>query len=201
MEWFVYVIIIAAVVLAAVLALIIRKAVLQSKGVYLKNQVTAKLRGYARLRQYKVLTDLRLPYRDGVKEISHLLIGIFGVIIVDAHSLTGELYGTVDDKKWAFVPKKGAKQMLPNLSLDLQEKADAVRQTFAAKGIYKLNFDSINVVQNSQKKLTLYVANSLPIIRLNRLGAFLNKSKNDTDAGVDMEKLAGILKDASEGVS
>lgn len=198
MDWWIYVIIIAAVVALAIAALIIRKAVLNKKGVYLAGQVTSKLKSYSSLRQYKVLTGVRLPYRDGVKELSHVLIGIFGVIVVDAHPLSGELYGTADDKKWVLVHKNGKKEQLPNLALDLQEKVDAVRQAFAAQGIYKVSIDSINVVQNSEKKLALYVASSLPLIRLKRLGAFLNKSKYDTDADVDMNKLAGILRSSSQ---
>ncbi|SDN16302.1 nuclease-related domain-containing protein [Acetanaerobacterium elongatum] len=198
MEWWIYVIIIAAVVALAIAALVIRTAVLNKKGLYLAGQVTSKLKSYSSLRRYKVLTGVRLPYRGGVKEISHVLIGIFGVIVVDTHHLNGELYGTADDKKWTHVFSDGKKEQLPNLALDLQEKVDAIRQAFAAQGIYRVSIDSINVVQNSEKKLKLYVASSLPVIRLNRLGAFLGKSKYDTDADVDMDKLAKILTSSSQ---
>lgn len=193
MPWYLYLIIALCVILAAVAALIIRTAVLKAQGRYVHTKVTAKLRRYSRLRGYRVLTDVTVPYKGGTKQISHVLVGIFGILLVDVHEFTGDLYGTADDKKWTYVPKKGTRQQLDSLSLDLQAKADAVRSLLAEHKLYRMTIDSVNVVQNSQKRLVLYVPQHLPVIRLSRLGSFLSKSKYDQDAGVDITKIAEIL--------
>lgn len=194
MPWYFYVVLALCIIAAIVAAFVIRDAVLRSRGRYVHTKVTAKLKSYARLRRYQVLTDVTVPYKDGEKTISHILVGIFGLILVDVHEFTGELYGTAEDKKWTYIPKKGARQQPDSLSLDLQAKADAVRTLLAANKVYRLAIDSVNVVQNSEKELMLYVPQSLPVIRLKRLSAMLGKSKYDKDEGVDIEKIVGILK-------
>ncbi len=190
MPWYFYLILALGIIAAGVAALIIRDAILRSRGRYVHAKVTARLNRYARLRRYRVLTDVTVPYKDGEKNISHLLVGIFGILIVDAHEFSGELYGTAEDKKWTYIPKKGARQQPDSLSLDLQAKADAVRTLLAANKVYRLAIDSVNVVQNAEKGLVLYVPQSLPVIRLKRLSAMLGKSKYDKDEGVDIEKVA-----------
>ena len=194
MPWYFYVVLALCIIAAVVAAFVIRDAVLRSRGRYVHTKVTAKLKSYSRLRRYQVLTDVTVPYKDGHKTISHILVGIFGIILVDAHEFSGELYGTAEDKKWTYIPKKGARQQPDSLSLDLQAKADAVRTLLAANKVYRLTIDSVNVVQNSEKGLMLYVPQSLPVIRLKRLSAMLGKSKYDKDEGVDIEKVTGILK-------
>lgn len=194
MPWYFYVVLALCIIAAVVAAFVIRDAVLRSRGRYVHAKVTAKLKSYARLRRYQVLTDVTVPYKDGEKTISHILVGIFGLILVDVHEFTGELYGTAEDKKWTYIPKKGARQQPDSLSLDLQAKADAVRTLLAANKVYRLAIDSVNVVQNSEKELMLYVPQSLPVIRLRRLSAMLGKSKYGKDEGVDIEKVVGILK-------
>lgn len=194
MPWYFYVVLALCIIAAVVAAFVIRDAVLRSRGRYVHAKVTAKLKSYARLRRYQVLTDVTVPYKDGEKTISHILVGIFGLILVDVHEFTGELYGTAEDKKWTYIPKKGARQQPDSLSLDLQAKADAVRTLLAANKVYRLAIDSVNVVQNSEKELMLYVPQSLPVIRLKRLSAMLGKSKYGKDEGVDIEKVVGILK-------
>ena len=193
MPWYFYVVLALCIIAAIVAALVIRDAVLRSRGRYVHAKVTAKLKSFSRLRRYKVLTDVTVPYKDGQKTISHLLVGIFGILIVDAHEFSGELYGTAEDKKWTYIPKKGARQQPDSLSLDLQAKADAVRTLLAANKVYRLAIDSVNVVQNSEKGLVLYVPQNLPVIRLKRLSALLGKSKYDKDEGVDIDKVAAIL--------
>lgn len=194
MPWYFYVVLALCIIAAVVAAFVIRDAVLRSRGRYVHTKVTAKLKSYSRLRRYQVLTDVTVPYKDGQKTISHILVGIFGIILVDAHEFSGELYGTAEDKKWTYIPKKGARQQPDSLSLDLQAKADAVRTLLAANKVYRLAIDSVNVVQNSEKELMLYVPQSLPVIRLKRLSAMLGKSKYGKDEGVDIEKVVGILK-------
>ncbi len=193
MPWYLYVIIPLAAIALIVAAIVIRTAVLRSKNIYLHRKVTARLKGYARLRGFKVLTNVRLTYKGGEKLVSHVLVGIFGILLVDVHELAGDLYGTADDKKWTYVPKKGKRQQLDSLTLDLQAKAEAVRELLGTHKLYRMTIDSINVVQNGEKRLVLYVPESLPLIRVRKLSAFLNKVKYDTDAGVDMEKIAAIL--------
>ncbi len=193
MPWYFYLTLALTVCAAIVAVFLIRDLVLQSQGRYVRTKVTAKLKSFSRLRGYKVLTDVTIPYKDGEKTISHVLVGIFGILVVDAHEFRGELYGTADDKKWTYIPKKGQRQQPESLTLDLQAKVDAIRTLLAANKIYRLTIDSVNVVDSSEKALALFVPQSLPVIRLNRLSAMLGKSKYEQDAGVDIEKVASIL--------
>ncbi|MFA9380011.1 MAG: nuclease-related domain-containing protein [Acetanaerobacterium sp.] len=193
MPWYFYLFLAAGAVILFIAALIIRDAVLKIQGRYVKTKVLAKLKGYSRIRGFRVLTDVHIPCKGGEKVITHVVVGIFGILVVDAHEFHGELYGTADDKKWTYIPKKGAKQHPDSLSLDLQAKVDALRTLLAEHKLYRMTIDSVNVVRNSEKQLVLFLPQNLPVIRVKRLPSFLNKSKYDTDAGMDIGAIADIL--------
>lgn len=198
MPWYFYVILALCAAAAVVGVLLLRGAVLRRQGRYLHTKVTSKLKRYAALRGYKVLTDVAVPCKGGPKTISHVLVGIFGLLLLDAHEYTGELYATAEDKVWTCVSKKGKRQQFSSLTLELQAKADAVRTLLAANKLYRLTIDSQNVVRSSEKALALFLPQNLPVIRLNRLSALLGRSKYGQDAGVDIDRICGILTHAAE---
>ena len=185
---------VAVVILAVVLTIIIINAVARKNGKFVRRKTERKLKSFAGIRRYALLSDITLPYKDTTVTIDNLMIGIFGILVVDSYDFRGELYGSADQQKWTYIDKKtGARTSMESLVTQSQAKAEAVRLALTAQGIYKVNIDYINVVQDSPKKLVLYVPESLPVMRISKLSKYLGKSKFNTELGVDIEKLKAAI--------
>ena len=79
--------VLGGIILLAVLLLVaaawMKKRKLQKLGKEGEKQVSRILRRYARLRSYKVIDDLYLPLYDKTTQIDHVLIGFFGILVVE----------------------------------------------------------------------------------------------------------------------
>lgn len=70
-------------------------------GIEGEKRVAAKLRKFAGIRSFKVMNDLYLPLYDKTTQIDHILIGFFGLIVVETKNIGGEVYGEPKKKRLA----------------------------------------------------------------------------------------------------
>ena len=84
-----YLIMAGAAVLAALIltgVLLLRKQKLRRLGVEGERQVAAVLRRFAAIRSFKVMNDVYLPLYDQTTQVDHILIGFFGLLVVETKS-------------------------------------------------------------------------------------------------------------------
>ncbi len=187
--------VLGGIILLAVLLLVaaawMKKRKLQKLGKEGEKQVSRILRRYARLRSYKVIDDLYLPLYDKTTQIDHVLIGFFGILVVETKNLKGEIYGEPKKKDWLHIVG-GKRRSLYNPLLQNQTHIDCIRYLCGKENLYNLNIESLVVF--TQRKSTLYLPNNLPIIRVERLRRFLRQPRFQQDHNFDVEQIYGILK-------
>lgn len=181
-----------ALILAAVLAIILKKRKNARSGRQGEKKVARILRNFAMLRGFKVINGLYLPLYDKTTEIDHILIGYFGMIVIETKNCHGEVYGDEKQDQWThLVGKSKTKHTLYNPVKQNQTHIDCIRHIFVKEQIYKVNIE--NLVVFTGKKLQLNVGRSMPIIQVRQLKKYLHKSKYAEDKGIDVDKIYDTL--------
>lgn len=182
--------ILAAIILIGVLFIYYNKWKIKKLGIDGEKKVARALKKFASIRSYKVINDLYLPLYDKTTQIDHVLIGFFGILVVETKNLAGEVYGDPKKKDWLHIV--GGKKHEPyNPLMQNQAHIDCMRHLFGKENIYSVNIESLIVFTN--KKVQLFVPNKLPIINFKKLSKYLHKDRFEKDNNVDVEKLTNVL--------
>lgn len=186
-------IIIVLLILAAVLYKMLLKRKLVKAGKDGEKIVAKILRRYALPRSYKVLNDVYLPLYDKVTQIDHILIGFFGILVVETKNTQGEIYAQPNDKEWAIVDgKTGKKKYIYNPLMQNKTHVEAIRYILTTSKVYKIDIDSL-VVFTSGKKAKLFIKKGFPVILSKTLPKFLRKDRYETDKEVDVDQIYNLL--------
>ncbi len=195
--------ILGAAILAAVLLLILAVLFIRwrnrKRGVDGKRKVAAILKHFAGIRSFQVLNDLTVKTAKKEVCIDHVLIGFFGILVVNTQNLPGSIYGDGRGKTWANVVTKKDKEIkttFPNPLLENQQAVDAIREVLSANNIYKVNIESYVVF--TRQKTTLYIPKGLSVLSLKDFRKLLKKSKYSADGPVDVQQVAGVLAGQTE---
>jgi hypothetical protein len=133
---------------------------------------------------------LYLPLYDMTTQIDHVVIGKFGVVVVETKALNGEIYGTDKDENWTHIAGEKKSYFYNPLN---QNKAhiDCIKHIFRKENIFRVNVDSLVVF--SQKTVILNIPRGLPVISLPLLKKYFKKSRYKQDNGVDVERVYETL--------
>lgn len=196
-----YYIIIAAIILLIIIILwayfFFKNLKIKKIGKDGERRVAKALQKYALIRSYKVINDIYLPLYDKTTQIDHILIGFFGMIVVETKNLSGEIYGDPKKKEWLHikgVDKKGAggkKHTLYNPLMQNQTHIDCIRHLLGKEKIYNMNIESLIVFPS--KKVNLFVPNKLPIVTLKQLKKYIRHHRFDKDNNVDVEQIYNVI--------
>ena len=187
-------IVISAVVIVIFIAIL--GAYLRSQknvrvGIQGEKKVAGILKRFAGIRSFKVINDIYLPLYDKTTQLDHILIGFFGMIVIETKNYKGDIYGAPKDKEWLHVVGD-EKNKFYNPIMQNQTHIDAIRHIFAKEKIYNINIDSL-IVFTGGRKSHLYIPKNLPVIKLRKLKKVLHKSAYEKDNDVDVEKLYNTL--------
>lgn len=175
----------ALVILILVGAVLLRKRKLKKLGIDGEKKVAKTLKKFARFRGYKVINDLYLPLYDKTTQVDHVLIGFFGILVVETKNVGGEVYGDPKRKEWTHIIG-GKKHELYNPLMQNQAHIDCIRHILGKENLYNVPIESLIVFTN--RKVELYIPKKLPIIRHKKLRRFLRQSRFIEDKGFDVEK-------------
>ncbi len=190
--------ILGAAILAAVLVLVLICLFIRwrnrRRGVDGKRKVAAVLKRFAGIRSFQVLNDLTVKTAKKEVPIDHVLIGFFGILVVNTQNLPGGIYGDGRGKTWVNVVTKKEKEIkttFPNPLLENQQAVDAIREVLSANNIYKVNIESYVVF--TRRKTMLYIPKGLSVLSLKDFQKLLKKSKYSADGPVDVQQVADVL--------
>lgn len=190
-----------AIILAAVLGLLAAFFLPKwSMSLRLKKQgrsgeakVAAILKNFAFSHGYRVINDISIPLYDGCTQIDHILIGEFGLLVVETKSHKGDIYAEPREKEWVQIVG-GKKEKMYNPLLQNKTHVDALRYQLQKHEIYKVPIDSLVVFSGANKK-NLYIEQGHPIMDIRLLKKYLNKNERYIrDNGVSVQKLYDFLK-------
>ena len=192
-NWWIWSIIAVLLVLAAVIVLVVllKKRKTDRIGVKGEKKVANILKSWAMMRSYKVINGLYLPLYDGTTEIDHVVIGFFGMIVIETKNIGGEIYGDAKAKEWTHIMGT-QKHKLYNPVMQNQTHIDCIRHCFAKENIYNINIDNVVVFANNKAQLFLQKGDAT-IVKLKDLKKLLKKVKYEKDKDIDVDKLYHAL--------
>lgn len=177
-------------ILIIIATIFIRKQKIKKIGKDGEKKVASVLKRYAGIRSYKVINDLYLPLYDKTTQIDHVLIGFFGILVVETKNLSGEIYGDPKKKEWLHI-MGSKKHELYNPLMQNQTHIDCIRHLLGKDKIYNLNIESLVVFP--AKKVDLYIPNKLPIVTIKKLKKYLRQPRFEKDNNVDVEQIYNAL--------
>lgn len=188
---------VVAIVVGVWLPMFLRKRRLMKIGKVGEKKVAGVLKSFALPRSYKVINDLYLPLYDKTTQVDHVLIGFFGILVVETKAVSGEVYGDPKKKDWLHItgsskhPEKQKRYEMYNPLMQNQAHVDCIRHILGLENLYNINIESLVVF--TAKKVDLYMPNKLPIIRLKKLKRFLRQDRFEKDQNYDVDKLYEAL--------
>ena len=192
-DWWIWVGVTILVVLIAVIVLLVflHKRKTDKIGVKGEKKVAKILKPWALMRSYKVINGLYLPLYDGTTEIDHIVIGFFGMIVIETKNMSGEIYGDVKSKDWTHI-MGDKKHKMYNPVMQNQAHIDCIRHCFAKEKIYNINIDNVVVFANNKAQLFLQKGDAT-IIKIKQLKKLLKKAKYEKDKDIDVDRLYNAL--------
>lgn len=187
----------AAVILLAVLiltaVLLFRQKHMRRLGIDGERKVAGVLRRFAAIRGFRVMNDVYLPLYDQTTQVDHILIGFFGLLVVETKSYSGQVYGEARSKEWLHVTGS-QRHRFYNPVMQNQGHIDCIRHLLGKENLYNMNIESLVVF--TRKKAELYLPKGAPVIRLSQLKKFLRQPRFAEDKGFDVEKIREVLTKA-----
>lgn len=175
----------------AAIVLILAFFIIKSKATPGNKKLLSLLHRFALIRSFKVIDDINLPLSDEkTSHIDHILIGFFGIMVINKCDFNGTVYGDIRDKEWVSVLTKNnidKKTRFKNPISENQESVEAIRKVFLKENIYKINIESYTVFTN--KKAALSIKPNLPIMTLKAFKKLISKSKYSETGPVDVLKV------------
>ena len=152
--------------------------------------VSKVLKQIARKNHWKLINDLYLPLYDKTTQIDHLLIGPFGVAVIETKALAGEIYGNANDQDWVQIIGEEKRRFYNPL---LQNKAhiDCVQHILKKEKIYRVNIDSLVVF--SAKRVQLAIPSGMPVISWDLLKKYFKKSRYQKDNEINPDAVFSAL--------
>ena len=173
------------------LGIYLHRNVFNSEGKGAERQTGRILRRFALIRRLHVLECLELEQKDKKLVVGHLLIGSFGILLVDTMGARGEYYGQPDESNWALLCN-GRRIVIKNPLRSQQEVMQSIRKQLAANNIYKVPMEQILYFTSASKKNQIYV-NDERLIRRGKLGSYLERNWFEQDNGINPDQIAEIL--------
>lgn len=190
---------IAVVVIALCIYLVNRKKRIKS-GAWGRKKLASILRNFAGIRSFKVINNVELPLGEGrYTHVDHILIGFFGVMVLENRCEPGAIYGEARDKEWVSVvtSKNGSetrKKFKNPVTLN-QEHCEAIRKIFQQEKIYKVDIESYVVF--TSRKIQLGAQPNLPVMSLKKFKKLLSHSRYSDNGPVDVPVVyEAIMKQA-----
>lgn len=165
---------ITALVMLALLAFVVvyllvrrrKQSVTDKIGAHGEARVAKALTRYARRHHCHAMHDVYLPLYDKTTQLDHLLIGDFGVIVIETKATNGDVYGKGKDRQWTHLIGT-KKHELYNPLLQNQAHIDCVNHLFKKNHIYKVPVQSLVIFAG--KNINLNLEKGLPVIKLSAL--------------------------------
>ena len=189
------VLIILVIVYVFILSNIIRNSKLYKQGLLGSHLVSKVLNRFTRLRNYKVYKDITLAHGKSSIHLDHILIGFFGIIVVDSVQNNGDYFGDDKDSNWVYIDTETSKKTyMPNPIKDVNNKVEILRKILGSKDIYNIDIDSFVVFTGTDKKMGLYAKESIGAVKLGQFKSILKHSKYATDKDIDVSILSESLE-------
>ena len=154
------------------------------------NKTNSLLKKFARSRKYEAYADLKVSHKGEEHNFDSLLIGEFGVLLIESFKDSGELYGNATDENFINITTKNQRVLCENLSKKLSKNTAVLREIVTENKIYNVKIEGAIVIENKNCKQMLTVPDN--IFSLKELKKYLESEKFD-DGKADKAALINMI--------
>ena len=174
----------------------------KQKNAYCRGRAGKQMQSMARRWGHVYLRGVRLPLGDQTVRIDHMVIGTFGVVLLNGYDGHGSLYGNPGDQNWYLYDKENRKKVIPNAMTRMENGIAAMRKVFAGAGVYNVTGVDAFIVFGNGAKLNVSLSGKEPakVLPLKKLGRELGRSKYQMEGKVDPQKAVEALQKAAESI-
>jgi len=169
----------------------LRREIIDTRGASAPKATARILAKFAFLRRFKVLSGIK----TGDLEIENMLIGYFGILLVQTLGAKGDYYGTLSGGQWSVV-FNDKKTQFDNPVLLLKRQEAALRTLLSQKKLYNIPIECIVYISNKSSKTTVSITNNGEILMPGKLAGYLDKTKFEKDLGLDVDKIAKAVTES-----
>ncbi|MEG2038958.1 MAG: nuclease-related domain-containing protein [Oscillospiraceae bacterium] len=170
-------------------------------GVLGKKRLDKMLRGYAKVRNFKVLSDVTITDGKSTMVADHILVGFFGVIIMSNLQGFGEYFGGNSLEQWSFLEKRSSnekketkpKVYLENPLFNLSKTEELVKRKLAAQKIYNIPLETFVVFSAPDGRVTYNGEKNPKLVAFSFFKKLLKNSQYEKDNNVDVVAITELL--------
>ncbi len=159
-----------------------------AKGI--SGKVKKSLLSFGLIRKYKILEDVTLSVGKKKAHIDYILIGFFGLIVLQVQGRKGEIFGEARDKEWLHTRGEKFREHFANPIQTTAQTLDTVRTVFQQEKMYNIPLDGFCVFGNG---CTLHTVNNPSIVTYKQFKKILHSYKYEVDNQIDIEKIKQAL--------
>lgn len=154
------------------------------------------LKRFSLLREYKVLSDVKVTVGGEEHTFDKLLVGCFGILSLVTFDKKGELFGNEHDDCFILLTKnKMHREQTENLIKKAQQDEAVLRKILSDNKIYKVKIDKGIVIESAF--CNAMIANDVvPVYTPQTLKKQLNCGKYDMDYKINAEAIVSAINAA-----
>ncbi|HIZ55003.1 MAG TPA: NERD domain-containing protein [Firmicutes bacterium] len=165
---------------------------LRKGGMAGEDRVAEQLQIYARANGCKVINRIYLPLYGSTTEIDHILIGKFGVLVIETKNMRGQIYGTAKDREWIQMVNGKKKHQFYNPLYQNKTHIATLRHLLVREKMDKVHIEGLVVFCG--RNVCADVTRGMPVIPFRNLQGYLSRKRFQEDCGVDVARVYRIIK-------
>ena len=186
----------AVVVLAVVLYVVIKRKREQARNAAQGRRgeaaVARKLGSICRSKGFALLNNVYLPLYDTTTQIDHIVVGPFGILMVETKADQGEIYGSPKDENWIQVIGKARNKHYNPLKQN-KTHCDNLRHNLKKKNLYVVKIESLVVY--AAKNVQLYTTGNAPVVTMKQLKKFFRQPLFRENNKVNVDKVVDTINE------
>lgn len=161
--------------------------------VYGKKKTKNTLLKFAKMRNYKLFSNITIDYNGVKTHFDYLVVGVFGLLAVNVLEPTGEYCGEENIDKWVYSSNK-TRDYIENPIKQNQDALVTLKKMIGKElDLYKYSLESITVFGGREGKTQIYTKADDKICFAKNLGKLLKSSKFNTDNKMNVEAVANLI--------
>lgn len=170
------------------------RSIQMRKGTFYHNRVGRYLKRWCAVRRYRLLENVEVTDKGYRIKTDFIVVGIFGVLLVNVFPYDADLYGNDGDSMWMMKKSQTDRRSLRNPIDACDRVVNALRERFAKEKVYKIPMEQFYIYPC--RKFKCFVADRYPVYPLAKFKAILTRDKYHEEKHIDMERLEELIRQA-----
>ncbi|MEG1994206.1 MAG: nuclease-related domain-containing protein [Oscillospiraceae bacterium] len=161
--------------------------------VYGKKKARHALLNFAKVRSYKLFSNITIDYNGVKTHFDYLVVGFFGLLAVNVLEPVGEYCGEENQDKWVYSNEK-IRDYIENPIKQNNDALVALKKIIGKElNTYKFTLESVTVFGGKPNKTPIYTKALDKVCYAKKLAKYLQDGKFGIDNDVDVEAVSNLI--------